>query len=82
MILVDLEYRKPVDLQPDRQASKFADWLRTDPGVEFVSKDGAGVYADGAREEAPEAEQVADRWHLLKNLTEALERSIVSTIRL
>ncbi len=73
-ILVDLERRKPIDLLPDRQASTLADWLRAHPSIGFVGRDRAGSYADGAREGAPQAVQIADRWHLLKNLSEAVER--------
>lgn len=72
-ILVDLERRKPIDLLPDRQASTLADWLRTHPDIGFVTRDRAGSYADGAREGAARAVQIADRWHLLKNLSEAVE---------
>jgi transposase len=75
-ILVDLERRRAVDLLPDRQSSTLAKWLRSHPNVEFVSRDRAGAYADGIREGAPQAVQVADRWHLLKNLSEALERFV------
>jgi transposase len=75
-ILVDLERRSAVDLLPDRQSSTLAQWLRSHPNVEFVSRDRAGAYADGIREGAPQAVQVADRWHLLKNLSEALERFV------
>jgi transposase len=76
-IVVDLERRRAVDLLPDRQSSTLAQWLRFHPNVvEFVSRDRAGAYADGIREGAPQAVQVADRWHLLKNLSEAVERFV------
>jgi transposase len=63
-----------VDLLPDRTADTLARWLIDHPGGEFVTRDRAGAYADGIRRGAPEAIQIADRFHVAKNVGEALER--------
>ena len=73
-ILVDLEKRVPVDLLPDREAKSVEEWLKAHPGVEIISRDRGNPYIEGATRGAPTAIQVADRWHLFKNLGDALEK--------
>lgn len=73
-IIVDLQRRCPIDLLLDREAGTVAAWLNAHPGIEVVSRDRAGAYAEAVREGAPAATRVADRWHLMKNAREALER--------
>ncbi|MCB9282649.1 MAG: ISL3 family transposase [Lewinellaceae bacterium] len=77
-ILVDLEKRCPIDLLSDRESETVKNWLNAHPGIEIISRDRATGYAQAAREGAPEALQVADRWHLLKNLGDALKRMLDS----
>jgi transposase len=71
-ILVDLETHQPVDVLDSRTVEAVSAWLKAHPGVEIVSRDRGSEYIKGVSEGAPQAEQVADRWHLLSNLREAL----------
>ncbi len=75
-ILVDLEKHQVIDLLPDRSSESLAEWLKANPGVEIISRDRAPVYIDGATEGSPKATQVADRWHLLKNLGDHLKKAL------
>ncbi len=73
-IVVDLERRHVLDLLPDREAATVAAWLQRYPSVEVVSRDRGGSFAEGATRGAPQAVQVADRFHVLKNLVEAFQQ--------
>ncbi len=81
-ILCDLEKRKVIDLLPDRESETVARWLRQHPGTEIVSRDRGGIYAEATRRAVPRAVQVADRWHLLRNLSEALRHALAPHHRL
>ncbi|MEJ7872224.1 MAG: ISL3 family transposase [Rubrobacteraceae bacterium] len=75
-IIVDLERHRPIDLLPDRSAEALADWLRANPGIEVVARDRYRPYIEGVSTGAPGAVQVADRFHVLKNLYDAVERAV------
>jgi hypothetical protein len=76
-VIVDLERRQVVDVLPNRSAASTAEWLKRHPEIEVISRDRAGLYAEGARVGAPQARQVADRFHLLQNFREAVERQLI-----
>ena len=73
-ILVDLDQHRAIDLLPEATAEALATWLRAHPGITVVSRDRGGAYAEGVRQGAPTALQVADRFHLLKNCADVVER--------
>lgn len=73
-VIVDLERREVVDLLPDRESGTLAEWLKKHPEIKTVSRDRYGPYALGIKTGAPNASQVADRFHLLMNLGDATKR--------
>ena len=76
-ILVDMVTRRPVDLVTGRSAEVITSWLTTHPGVQVICRDRASAYAEGAAAGAPDAVQVADRWHLWHNLIEAAGKCVI-----
>ena len=76
-MIVVLQSRRPIEVLEGRDVTVVAAWLEQYPTVEIVARDRAGAYSEAARTASPGAQQVADRWHLLTNMREAVERLLV-----
>jgi len=76
-IVVDLERRCPIEVLDGRESTNVADWLQRHPSIKVVARDRAGAYSEAVQKVIPHAQQVADRWHLLANLRETIERLLL-----
>src|SRR5438105_3895199 len=79
-LICDLERGLPIDLLPDRKVSTVEAWLKKHPSIDTVSRDGSSEYASAIRKGAPQAQQVSDRWHLVKNLAECVSVQLAKTL--
>ncbi|MCA9966197.1 MAG: transposase [Anaerolineales bacterium] len=75
-IIIDHETGKPIDLLPERDCETVKQWLEQQPSIEVVTRDRSGEYREAITQALPDAIQIADRWHLLKNLRETVERHL------
>lgn len=75
--MVDLESHRIIDLLPSRETSDVAKWLATFPNIQVVSRDGAAIYSSAATDSHPKATQVSDRFHLIKGLSEAINKYMI-----
>ncbi|MGI8541369.1 MAG: ISL3 family transposase, partial [Rubrobacteraceae bacterium] len=76
-ILVDLERRRVADSLPERSQESLVAWLEHHPEVETATRGRSNIYREALAKGAPEATQVADRWHLLHNLAQTLEEFLL-----
>jgi len=75
-VMVDWDTHRVIDIIPSRDTEKVCEWLKTYPNIQMISRDGASTYASASRESHPGAIQVTDRFHLVKNLAEIIDRYI------
>lgn len=73
-VMVNLETHRIIDIIDSRETKQVEEWLKTYPNLKVISRDGAQAYASAVRNAHPNAVQISDRFHLIKNLSDAVER--------
>jgi transposase len=79
-LICDLEVGLPIDLLPDRSVETVSAWLLKHPSIDIVSRDGSSEYASAIKKGAPQARQVSDRWHLVKNLAACVSVQLTQSL--
>jgi transposase len=79
-LICDLERNQPIDLLPDRSVETVSAWLKKYPSIDIVSRDGSSEYASAIKKGAPQARQVSDRWHLVKNLVDCVSVQLAESL--
>jgi transposase len=79
-LICDLELGLPIDLLADRSVETVSAWLKQHPSLEIVSRDGSSEYASAIKKGAPQARQVSDRWHLVKNLAACVSVQLAQSL--
>jgi hypothetical protein len=79
-LICDLELGMPIDLLPDRSVETVSAWLLKHPSIKVVSRDGSSEYASAIQKGAPQARQVSDRWHLVKNLATCVSVQLTQSL--
>jgi transposase len=73
-VMVDLETHRIIDIIDSRETKQVEDWLKSYPNLVVISRDGAQTYSSASTNSHPDALQISDRFHLLKNLSDAVQK--------
>jgi transposase len=79
-LICDLEQGSPIDLLPDRSVESVSAWLKKHPSIDTISRDGSSEYASAIKKGAPQAREVSDRWHLVKNLAACVSVQLTKSL--
>ena len=78
-VMIDWDTHRVIDMIPTRETKDVSEWLATYPNIKMISRDGSSGYSSAGTRAHPDAIQVTDRFHLIKNLSEIIDRYIRNT---